>query len=357
MARSRGAVRRWGIRALQLVLTVAVTGFILDRVGITAADVSGLEDRWLRPDPGLLAVASVVFLAALFLSAAFWGRMVKELGGPRLSFSRSATVYFASNLGRYIPGKIWQLAGLAYLAKKEGVSSATATAAAVLVQAVSLAGATVVGAWALAVTPGVAGGWGVWGAAGILLAVAVSTVPPVFDRLLAVWFRLVRRARPSSWADAGEPSGPTGDVADPARMSVDEREPGPAGGAGGDRGAARGRGAAFGPRWVLLFAANWLVYSASFWLMARSFSVDAPFLALAPAFAAAYVLGYLMVFAPAGIGVREGFLVAFLQPSVGGAAATALALLARFWMTVLELVPAVAFGSVHLVGKGGVEEA
>lgn len=331
MARSSGVTRRWGIRTLQLVLTVAVTWFILDRVGITASAVSGLGDRWLQPHPGLLIAASAVFLGALFLSAAFWGRMVSELGGPRLSISRSATVYFASNLGRYIPGKVWQLAGLAYLARREGVSSATATAAAVLVQAVSLAGATVVGAWALAATPGVADGWGVWGATGILVAVAITTVPPVFDRLLALWFRLSRRVRPSSWE--GEDVG-----GDPGR---EERPP---------------RSPAFGPRWVLLFAGNWVVYSASFWLMARSFAVDAPFLALAPAFAAAYVLGYIMVFAPAGIGVREGFLVAFLQPSVGGAAATALALLARFWMTLLELVPALALGSVHLIRREGREQ-
>ena len=254
-----------------------------------------------------------------------------ELGGPSLSFSRSATVYFASNLGRYVPGKVWQLAGLAYLARREGVSSATATAAAVLVQAVSLAGATVVGAWALAATPGVAGGWGAWGAAGILVTVAITTIPPVFDRLLDLWFRLTRRIRPSS--GEGEEAG-----RDPEREDRPARSP------------------AFGPRWVLLFAGNWIVYSASFWLMARSFAVDAPFLALGPAFAAAYVLGYVMVFAPAGIGVREGFLVAFLQPSVGGATATALALLARFWMTLLELVPALTFGSLHLLREEGGED-
>ncbi|MDX1568395.1 MAG: lysylphosphatidylglycerol synthase domain-containing protein, partial [Longimicrobiales bacterium] len=136
MARSPrpgGALRRWTVRGLQLVLTVAVTWFILDRVGISTSDIVGLEERWLRPSPGVLAMASAVFLGGLFLSAAFWGRMVGELGGPSLSFSRSASIYFASNLGRYIPGKVWQLAGLAYLAKREGVPAATATAAAVLV--------------------------------------------------------------------------------------------------------------------------------------------------------------------------------------------------------------------------------
>lgn len=328
---------------------MAVTWFILDRVGITGAEVANLRDRWLRPDPGMLGLASATFLAGLLLSAAFWGRMVQELGGPRLSISRAATVYFASNLGRYIPGKVWQLAGLAYLARREGVPSSTATAAAVLVQAVSLAGATLVGTWALATTPGVAGGWGTWAAAGILLTVAVSTLPPVFERLLSLWFRLAGRM--DALRDPGaRPSDRHGDGVD----------------AGGYRPGVEGEGAPaeelvrghrvrspfFGVRWLALFGANWLIYAGSFWLMARSFGVDATLLAFAPAFAAAYVLGYVMVFAPAGIGVREGFLVAFLQPSVGGAAATALAIVARFWMTLLEILAALAFGSLHLLRDG-----
>ena len=28
-------------------------------------------------------------------------------------------VFMVANLGRYVPGKIWQIAGLAYLAKRE----------------------------------------------------------------------------------------------------------------------------------------------------------------------------------------------------------------------------------------------
>ncbi|MFP3948264.1 MAG: lysylphosphatidylglycerol synthase domain-containing protein [Gemmatimonadota bacterium] len=354
-SRVDGTLPRWAVRALQLILTVAVTWFILDRVGITTSDIRGLEERWLRPSAGVLALASAVFLGGLFLSAAFWGRMVGELGGPKLSFFRSASIYFPSNLGRYIPGKVWQLAGLAYLAKREGVPAATATAAAVLVQAVSLAGAIVIGAWALATTPGVAGGWGRWGAGAILLVVAVTTTPPVFRRLLGLWFRLAGRIRLSGWGGLAE-----GDGEDGEEGGMESAEGSGVGRSRGEDAPNRDQttlgGPTFGPRWVVLFAGNWVLYSASFWLMARSFDVDGSFLVLAPAFAAAYVLGYAMIFAPAGIGVREGFLVAFLQPSVGGAAAVALAVLARFWMTLLELLPAVAFGSVHLLRTRGVTD-
>ncbi len=39
------------------------------------------------------------------------------------------------------------------------------------------------------------------------------------------------------------------------------------------------------------------------------------------AYPAAYVLGYVAIFAPAGIGIREGFLIAFLDPILGAGAA------------------------------------
>lgn len=309
-------LRGWAIRLLQFVLTVVVTWFIVDRVGVTAADVAALDERWLHPDWGLLALASLLLLVGFLVSALLWGRMVRELGGPELPPLESASIYFTSNLGRYVPGKVWQLAGVAYLSRQAGVPAPLATGSAVLVQATSLAGATVVGAWALVGRPGVAGGWGLWAAAAILLTVAVATAPPVFRRVVDLWFRIAGDRVPAEFA------------------------PGPG----------------FGPRWVLLFCGNWLVYSGAFWLLVRSFGVEGAFLGLGPAFAAAYVLGYVMIFAPAGIGVREGFLIAFIQPVTGAGPATATAILARFWMTALELFPALGFAGRRAVRRGREED-
>ena len=59
-----------------------------------------------------------------------------------------------------------------------------------------------------------------------------------------------------------------------------------------------------------------------------------------PAFAAAYVAGYIAVFAPAGAGIREGVLVVLLQAIMAREAAVVLAVLARLWTTAAELIPA-----------------
>jgi len=55
------------------------------------------------------------------------------------------------------------------------------------------------------------------------------------------------------------------------------------------------------------------------------------------AFTASYLAGYLFLFAPGGIGVRESMLVLLLQPTIGLGQAIALAAASRLALTINEL--------------------
>ena len=221
-----------------------------------------------------------------------------------------------ANLARYIPGKVWQVAGLAVLARREGVGPVTSTAAAVLGQGTALAGAMLVGAGALLSAADPLRSWG-WGALVLLgLGLAVASVPGVLDRAAALWFRMTRTQAPEE---------------------------------------GLGSGATFAVRWVGLYVVNWIVYAGAFWLLAMSFDVMGTFLQVGAAFAAAYVLGYLAVFAPAGIGIRESFLVAFLAPVVGTGPAGGLAVVSRLWTTAVEVVAALSTSGVALSDGSGRE--
>jgi uncharacterized membrane protein YbhN (UPF0104 family) len=303
--------RTAGIRLLQVVLTVAVTWFILRSVGVSAREVAALSPVAWRPRWGLLLLASLLLLVGYLISGGLWGVMVRQLGGPRLGLFRSCQVFLLANLGRYVPGKIWQIAGLAYLSRKEGVSARLATAAALVGQGTALAGATLVGASALLGPPGGQSALGrivLWGALGL---VVLLSLPPVFRRTVDLAFKLGR-------LDA------------PERLRED---------------------VTFGVRWVASYAFNWAVYAVAFWVLLRSFGLPGSLLEVGPGFAAAYVLGYLAVFAPAGIGVREGFLVVFLQPALGAFALGA-AIVARLWTTVVELVPALVLALARVPAGG-----
>jgi hypothetical protein len=235
--------------------------------------------------------------------------MVEGIGGPRLPLSVASEVYLVANLGRYLPGKLWQIAGLAALAKRRGVAPATAMGAAVLGQGIALVAASAVGMGALLQGPEGVRRWGVAGALALGAMLVVGVLPPVFRRIARLWFRLARQDPPASL------------------------------------------GSVHAIRWLALFAANWAFYAIAFWVLAASFGYRPPFVPVASAFAAAYVLGYVMIFAPAGVGVREGFLIAFLTPHLGAGPSGVLAVAARLWTTLVEIVPAGAFWIAHVLDR------
>lgn len=313
---SRG---RWlAVRGLQLALTVLVTWFIFRSVGVQLDDLRGLEaSRW-RPAAPLLAASCVLLLAGYGISAALWGWMVRDLGGPRLPVGTAVRTFFIANLGRYIPGKLWQIAGLALLARRKGVSAPVSTGAALLGQGFALVGATLVGATAFLGAGGELHTVGVVLLAVGLVGTALASLPGLLPSVMRWGFRVLRREVPE-----GISTGP-----------------------------------GFAPRWVALYTLNWILYAFSFWLLLRSFGLPGTLLESAPAFAAAYVVGYLAVFSPAGLGVREGVLTLFLAPVTGQGPAAALSIMARLWTTAVEVVPAGALWLRHmrLEGPRGPEE-
>jgi len=308
----RGGGRRIGLITLQLLVTVAVTVFLVRRLGVGLDDVRTLDPRWWRPDPTMLAAASIVLFGGFVLSAALWARMASEFGGPRVSVGRATSLFMTANLGRYVPGKVWQILGLAYLSRSEGIGGVTAGTAAALGQVFALSGAAVIGAGVLVGSPRYA--WVALTSVVLLVVIAAAWA----------WGPVRRRALRflSRWTGVAE-----------SEFHV---------------------GPGFGVRWAILYTVNWGIYAASFWLFVRCYEPSIGFAQVGPPFAAAYLLGYLFLPAPAGLGVREAVLVTFLAPALG-AGAVAIAVTARLWMTVVEVVPAVlmAPGQLRRSSPGG----
>ena len=61
------------------------------------------------------------------------------------------------------------------------------------------------------------------------------------------------------------------------------------------------------------------------------------------AFAASYIVGYLALFLPGGIGVREAVFIALMKDSIGIGPAAALAAVSRIVLTINEVGAAVPF--------------
>jgi hypothetical protein len=89
----------------------------------------------------------------------------------------------------------------------------------------------------------------------------------------------------------------------------------------------------------------WLGYGGALWLLARGLLPSAgldPLLAVA-VFTASYLAGFLALFAPGGLGVREALFIIMLQGPLGIGAATALAVASRVLLTITEFGAAVPF--------------
>ena len=297
-----GSTRRRLAFAGQVVLTAAATYFLFRSLSVSRSELGTIDPADWTPRLGRIVASFAVLLAAFAYSVALWARLVRTFGGPRLGLLRAVAVFFIANLGRYIPGKLWQILSLAYLSGREGVSPTVASSAAVLGQLFSLGAAALLAGLAMAY--GAVVGLPVdllpWAAGLAILVGLVTTVPPLLRRILGLAFRLGRHSTPAPELDRW-----------------------------------------FGVRWTALYLPSWIGQGVAFGLLWSSF----PGLAAVAwpvavgVFAGAYFVGYAALFAPAGIGVREGALAIMLAPWLGGTQAALLAVFSRIWMTLGELIP------------------
>ena len=283
--------------AVQLLVAAAVLTFVALRLGDQWAQVrpriAGLSPRWT-----LVVASSLLVLATYALLVETWRRMLHAWGFD-LPRGEAARIWFVSNLGRYVPGKVWQIGAMGVMAQRAGVSAVAATGSAILVNLVSiLAGAGVVvatGASALlprGSVPGI-----------LVVTAAIALVPGALPYLARLAQRITGRA-----------------IAIP---------PLPA-------------------RAIWIAAAGstiaWVAYGIAFRLLAEGILPSGPAghpSAWIAAFTFSYLVGYLFLPAPGGLVVRETALVAALVQLqvVGEADAIILAVVSRLWLTVLEVLP------------------
>ncbi|MDE2793194.1 MAG: lysylphosphatidylglycerol synthase transmembrane domain-containing protein [Gemmatimonadota bacterium] len=298
----RVARRRWWVLPVKLVLTVCVTWLILRGAGIRLGEVGTVTDWGLVRLNAPYLVLSVALLFVTFgIAAVLWSRNLAEFGERRVGVAEGAAILLIANLGRYVPGKILALAGVAVLARRRGMSGVRATGAAVTAQMVNLLGAAAVGVWVAVWWAGPSEAWKI--AVGVAIVAGLAGFL-YFGGAGALLRWVLRR------------SGHTGELPDSSGRNLLRLLPG--------------------------YIANWLVHGAAFVCLSRGIGLDVGFGVGATAFAAAYFMGYVVMIAPGGIGIRESGLTLFLTPVLGMEPSVVLAVLQRVWITAAELLGAAA---------------
>jgi hypothetical protein len=123
------AARPWLRRAVSLAITVAIFIWIL----------KPLVDQWsivktqiLSTSPLAFLGAAVMFAAFLCVCRAFSWRWVLIGFGHRLPLAVAARIWSMSELARYLPGSVWQVIGRIYLVRPYGVSGSHCSTSQVL---------------------------------------------------------------------------------------------------------------------------------------------------------------------------------------------------------------------------------
>ncbi|WP_214408692.1 lysylphosphatidylglycerol synthase transmembrane domain-containing protein [Sphaerisporangium fuscum] len=275
--------------------------FLLVALGFGAWAIAG---RWAQVADGfsrlswpLLAGSLVAVLGALTAGMLMWRALLADLGSP-LPFAGAAKVFFVGQLGKYIPGSLWPVLAQMEMGKDLGVPRSRSAAAFFLTYPIYLASGLLVAAVTLPVFAGDSVARYAWLLL-LLPLLAVGLHPKIVNGVIGLGLKALRRP--------------------PLERPLSRR------------GVLASAGWAF---------AGWLAYGVHLALIAAGLGATGPrALALSlGAFALAWCLGFVIVVAPAGAGVREVAMVAALAPVLDGGSAIAAALCSRLVVSAGDLI-------------------
>src|SRR5688572_550907 len=321
---ARSLERRTGrfTRVAQWLLAAIVIGFAARELARQWSDVApalrNLRINWL-----FVAASGALVVSTYLLLIEAWRRTLR-VWSASLPFPTAARIWFVSNLGKYVPGKVWQIAAMGALAQREGVGAAGAIGSSLVVNFVNvIAGFAVIALSAGGEIASAVGGSGEQGrGGGTALTVLIITIGGI-AALFITPFAVPRLA-----SLAGRVTG---------RSFVVPHVPANA-------------------LWIAAATTttSWVLYGLAFALFAHGVSPAATGNASSyiAVYTGSYLAGYLALFAPGGVGVREAVLVLAMPrfQLASAADAAVIAITSRLWLTVLEILP-----GLLLLRKRGVD--
>ena len=296
-----------GGRLLRTALSAAIVAATAVFLGLAIARnwaEIGAVDWQIRPLE--LAGSVLLLVLALAFGVVVWHRVVLrfEDEAHRVPLAVLLRIWFLSNLARYIPGKIWQFVGAVQLGRRAGIAPAVLLTSLLILTGITLVSAAIVSLLALPAVLAEAGPAPV----AILLAGAASGLLVVHPAALNFVLRRV--------PDRFHPGGLlwTGSWLDGIGLLV-------------------------------LFILAWVIFGLAFALFVDAL-IGIPLTAVPALIAAnalAFLVGYLVLVTPGGLGAREAALALLLGPLGSLGLAAVLAVAFRLWLIVGELIGAAIF--------------
>lgn len=244
-----------------------------------------------------------IFLMVMLFVVFVWGwKYNLAVHGFNINWKNSAHIWLVANLGKYIPGKVFMIAGRVELSHKAGVSRIAGFSAFVIENALMVFAAVPFLLFALL--------------QGFDFSSYQHYVLIVIFILFGCWIcvrpKIITQLLNAACRRLGQKTITTNIKVHNMVVLV-----------GG-------------------YITGWLFYGLSGMLLSYAIEVplSIPWVTLVVAFVASWVVGYITLLTPGGLGVREAVLVGLLTPEVQTSHAITLALIARLSWTFVEMMGA-----------------
>jgi uncharacterized membrane protein YbhN (UPF0104 family) len=246
---------------------------------------AAVRQRLEEARPEWLAACAALYVVGLGFWGGFWFVVLRVLG-ERPAVPMLLRAYFASHLGKYVPGKAWALFLRTTIANAGGVRLGVAAMTSVYETLTTMAAGAILGV-ALLSSVALEDRNALWSGVIVLVMIAIPLLPPVFnplsDRLTSLARRAMRQQEGESQTAAIPP------INHPVLL-------------GG----------------LLMTSLGWWVLGLSLWAMLQAVASHAipwtweSWLRFTGYIALAYVAGFVTFFVPGGLGSREVILQSFL---------------------------------------------
>ncbi|MGB9742278.1 MAG: lysylphosphatidylglycerol synthase domain-containing protein [candidate division WOR-3 bacterium] len=255
----------------------------------------------LHFNPGRLILSYLILLVCHFpLGAYAWSLILAGLS-EKLPFSRALAIITVTQLGKYAPGKVWFTLGRMSFARQDGVSEAKSLTSVVIETGFLLLAAIFLFAIAALLLPRTLVPKPVYYSFLLAPLTLTITYPPLLNRILKPLLKLFRQ--------------PVFEV----KLSY--------------------------PRLLLIlavFVLDWTVQGLGCFVLINSFYPLAltRLPVLLGGYSLSWILGFIVLIAPAGLGIREGIYTYILKLVMPETIAIISALITRIWMSTAELAMA-----------------
>jgi len=276
------------LKTLFIVSALAVMGYYFQN------NWASLKDYEWDIDIKLILLSSVIFWFAISGYIFVVNYILKTLTGVKIKFIQMYRIINITNIGRYLPGKLWNMVGFFMYVEEYGLTKKQITLSIIASEVAGKGGALFLGLFYFLFSTKFQNLLPLMIA--LLAACLIVMHPRVLEKIVNIGLKILKKQ--------------------PVKISFSYANM---------------------LLFFVIYIGVWLIYSLAFYTLVKSITpIEINFIHFMPILPMCWVVGYIMLFAPGGIGIREGMLTLTLSEFMSPEIALTIALVQRLWTLAVE---------------------